>query len=154
MDAHNKRKPTDKWTFPPGYAGKCEEAKKRAKAAQGNPCKNRVNTLDGKDDDNCTEADDWRDSDADIMGPGHGQADVRALRMYNSGQRARRLRSSPDFSCCETPPLVDPDAPRPLPMPGSWNAGEPVEVEDYIDTMLEDSTKPLMRLSANGLTRR
>ena len=66
------------WKLPEGYKGKYEEAKAKARAAS----KKRVNALDGgMADGECTEGDDWSDSDSDIMGSTSGGHRVCALRM-------------------------------------------------------------------------
>ena len=69
------------WKLPEGYKGKYEEAKAKARAAS----KKRVNALDGGvADGECTEGDDWSDSDSDIMGSTSGGHRVCALRMNNN----------------------------------------------------------------------
>jgi hypothetical protein len=74
MEVHNKGKgDRSKWELPKGYKGKYEIAKAKAKAQK------RVNQLDSGGESDCTEGDDWEDSDSDIMGPSPGQR-CRALR--------------------------------------------------------------------------
>ena len=84
MVDHNRGKPDRaKWKLPTGYAGKFEEAKKKAKLAAGKNGKKRVNMLDGSVNEfsDSDIEDEWEDSDADLMGPSMGQR-CNALRSF------------------------------------------------------------------------
>lgn len=66
----------DTWKLPQGYLGAFKKAKEKAHPN----AKKRVNMFDGTSgDESGTEADDWEDSDEDLMGSDYGQT-LRAIR--------------------------------------------------------------------------